>query len=179
MDLFKFFNLIEELKHSERQGWKDKEVDRPRDTIASHSFGAALIGWVMAEKEELDSDKLVKMLIMHDLIMGYVEDYTPEDEEFNSKKEMEREAFDNLVADIPNEIEEEFRSMFHELQSQETEEAKIAKESDKLDTLLQARSYSEEGKEEFLDEFLESYREYFSSETGKSLVEELESERTD
>jgi len=66
--------------------------------------------------------------------------------------------------------------MFHELQSQE---AKIAKESDKLDTLLQARSYSKKSKGEFLDEFLESYREYFSSKTGKSLVEELESERTD
>ena len=66
---------------------EDKQVERPRDTIASHSFGAALIGWVMAEKEDLDSDKIVKMLIMHDLIMSYVEDYTPEDEEFNSKKD--------------------------------------------------------------------------------------------
>jgi len=156
---------------------EDKQVERPRDTIASHSFGAALIGWVMAEKEDLDSDKIVKMLIMHDLIMGYVEDYTPEDEEFSSKKE--KEVFDQLIDDIPNEIEEEFKLMFHELQSQETEEAKIAKESDKLDTLLQARSYSKKSKGEFLDEFLESYREYFSSKTGKSLVEELESERTD
>jgi len=105
---------------------EDKQVERPRDTIASHSFGAALIGWVMAEKEDLDSDKIVKMLIMHDLIMSYVEDYTPEDEEFSSKKE--KEVFDQLIDDIPNEIEEEFKLMFHELQSQETEEAKIAKE---------------------------------------------------
>ncbi len=174
MDLFTFFNVIEDLKHSERQGWKDKDVERPRDTIASHSLGASLLGWVLAEKEDLDSDKIVKMLVMHDLIMTYVEDYTPEDEEFDSKKEMEREAFDDLIEDIPEVIRDEFTSLFQELQNQETREAKIAKEADKLDTLLQARSYSQESDEEFFQEFIESYRDYFSSETGRSMLEELD-----
>lgn len=174
MDLFTFFNVIEDLKHSERQGWKDKDVERPRDTIASHSLGASLLGWVLAEKEDLDSDKIVKMLVMHDLIMTYVEDYTPGDEEFDSKKEMEREAFDDLIEDIPEVIRDEFTSLFQELQNQETREAKIAKEADKLDTLLQARSYSQESDEEFFQEFIESYRDYFSSETGRSMLEELD-----
>lgn len=179
MDLFTFFNDVEELKHSERQGWKDKDVERPRDTIASHSLGASLLGWVLAEKEELDSDKIVKMLAMHDLIMAYVEDYTPEDEEFDSKKEMEKQAFEELIEDVPEEIREEFTSLFHELQDQETEEAKLAKEADKLDTLLQAKSYSEESSEEFLQEFMSSYRDYFKSETGKSVLEELEKQNSD
>ena len=174
MDLFNFFNIIEELKHSERQGWKDKEVERPRDTIASHSLGASLLGWVLAEKEDLDSNKIVKMLIMHDLIMAYIEDYTPKDQEFDSKKEMERKAFDKLVEDVPEVIRDEFTSLFQELQDQETDEAKLAKEADKLDTLLQARSYNQESDEEFLQEFLESYRDYFSSETGESMLGELE-----
>lgn len=174
MDLFNFFNVIEDLKHSERQGWKDKDVERPRDTIASHSLGASLLGWVMAEKEDLDSDKIVKMLVMHDLIMGYVEDYTPEDEEFDSKKDMEREAFDKLVEVVPEEIREDFTSLFQELQNQETGDARLAKEADKMDTLLQARSYSQDSDKKFLQEFVESYRDYFSSETGKSMLGELD-----
>ena len=174
MDLFTFFNVIEDLKHSERQGWKDKHVERPRDTIASHSLGASLLGWVLAEKEDIDSDKIVKMLTMHDLIMAYVEDYTPEDEEFDSKKEMEREAFDDLIEDVPEVIRDEFTSLFQELQNQETVDAELAKEADKLDTLLQARSYSQESDEEFFQEFIESYRDYFSSETGRSMLEELD-----
>ncbi|WP_414837580.1 HD domain-containing protein [Candidatus Nanosalina sp. VS9-1] len=172
-DLEEFFNDINELKHTEREGWKDV-VDRPRDTIASHSFGAALLGWALSEKEGLESDKIVKMLLMHDLIMAYVEDFTPEDEEFDSKKEMEREASERLFNDIPDEIEDEFRDLFHELQEQETEEARFAKECDKLDTLFQASKYSEETGEDHLREFLDFYRENFESDTGKKVFSSLE-----
>lgn len=174
-DLENFFDDINELKHTERQGWKDKEVDRPRDTIASHSFGAALLGWALSEKEGLDSDKVVKMLLMHDLIMAYVEDYTPEDEEFDSKKEMEKEASEKLFDDVPDVIEDEFRELFNELQEKETEAAGIANEGDKLDTVLQASRYSKESEESFLESFLEFYRDEFETETGKEVFLGLES----
>ena len=172
MDIKDFFDDINELKHTEREGWKDKEVDRPRDTIASHSFGAALLGWTLAEKEGLNSDKIVKMLLMHDLIMAYVEDFTPEDEEFDSKKDMERKASEKLFEDVPDGIEDEFRDLFHELQEMETEEATLANEADKLDTVLQASKYSEDG-EDFLGEFLDFYRDEFESDSGEGIFSSL------
>jgi putative hydrolase of HD superfamily len=176
-DLEYFFEDIDKLKHTERQGWKDLEIERPRDTIASHSFGAALLGWALSEKEGLDSDKIMKMLLMHDLIMAYVEDYTPEDEEFDSKKEMERNASKKLFDDVPNVIEDEFRELFEELHAQETEEANFAKECDKLDTLFQASKYSEEKEENHLEEFLDSYQDYFNSSTGKKVFQSLEEKK--
>lgn len=172
-ELLEFFEDIDRLKHSERQGWQDIGVDQPRDTIASHSFGAALLGWSLAGREDLDSDRLVKMLLMHDLIMAYVEDYTPEDEEFQSKRDKEEEMAEKLFQDVPKNIREEFTNIFHEFQAGETSEAKLARECDKLDTLLQARKYSEENGENHLQEFLESYREYFNSETGKNIFSSL------
>ena len=170
MDIKDFFDDINKLKHKEREGWKKHDVERPRDTIASHSFGASLLGWSLAEKEGLNSDKIVKMLLMHDLIMAYIEDYTPEDDEFESKKEMEKEASEKLFSDIPDEIEEEFRELFEELQAQETEEARIANEGDKLDTVLQASKYSEESEESFLEGFTDFYRDEFKSKTGKEIL---------
>jgi 5'-deoxynucleotidase YfbR-like HD superfamily hydrolase len=115
------------------------------------------------------------MLLMHDMIMAYVQDFTPEDEEFESKKEKEREASEKLFSDVPDEIEDEFRKLFNELKAQETEEAKFAKECDKLDTLFQASKYSEEKNENHLKEFLESYQDYFNSSTGKGVFRGLES----
>jgi len=172
-ELLKFFEDINRLKHSERQGWKDIGADQPRDTIASHSFGAALLAWSLADREDLDSDRLVKMVLMHDLIMAYVDDYTPEDEEFGSKREKEEEMAEKLFRDVPENIRDEFKEIFHEFQAGETDEAKLARECDKLDTLLQARKYSEEKGENHLQEFLESYREYFDTDTGKNIFSSL------
>lgn len=178
-ELLEFFEDINSLKHSERQGWKDIDVQQPRDTIASHSFGAALLGWALSEKENLDSDKIVKMLLMHDLIMAYVDDYTPGDEEFESKREKEEMMAEKLLSDIPETIEEEFRKLFDEFQEGETDTAKFARECDKLDTLLQARKYSESKNENHLKEFLDSYRNHFNTGTGKEIFSELEEFETE
>lgn len=175
MDEFEdFFDDIASLKHSERQGWKDIGVTGTRDTIASHSFGAALLGWSLAEEENLNSDRVVKMLLMHDLIMSYVDDYTPEDEEFESKREKEEKMAEKLFSDIPENIRDEFRDLYREFQDEETVESELAHEADKLDTLLQALNYSEELGEDHLEEFLESYRDYFRTDTGKEIFRQLE-----
>jgi putative hydrolase of HD superfamily len=175
-ELEKFFRDVNELKHVERQGWKDIGVEQPRDTIASHSFGASLLGWIFAEEKDLDSEKFTKMLLVHDLIMAYIDDYTPEDEEFESKREKELENLKRLLEDVPEAIEDEFEDLVREFMKQETEEAKLAKECDKLETLLQARSYSGKLGEDHLSEFLESYSGYFESDTGKEVFRQLEDE---
>lgn len=177
--LLEFFRDIDQLKHTERQGWKDIGVEGTRDTIASHSFGAALIVWSLAEEEDVDSEKAVKMLLMHDLIMSYVEDYTPGDEEFESKRGKEEAAKDDLIQDVPENIRNEFRQLFEEFQAGETETAKFARECDKLDTLLQALIYSEKLGEDHLKEFLDSYEEHFSTETGVKLFNKLQDREKD
>lgn len=50
MGLLKLFQDIHEIKHKEREGWKHIGVEPPRDTIASQSFGAAMVGWLLAER---------------------------------------------------------------------------------------------------------------------------------
>ncbi len=172
-ELEKFFKDVNSLKHSERQGWKDIGVQGTRDTIGSHSFGAALLGWSLSEEEKLDSDRVMKMLLMHDLIMSYVDDYTPEDEEFESKSEKEEKMAEKLFSDVPENIRGEFRDLFREFQDEETPESEIAHEADKLDTLLQARKYSEELGEDHLAEFLDSYKEYFKTGSGREVFQQL------
>lgn len=93
---------------------------------------------------------------------------------FDSKKEIEKEKIEKLLAGMPEEIREEAEGLLTELHQQETETAKFAKECDKLETLLQAESYSEILGENHLEEFLESYRNYFQTETGKEIFHQLQ-----
>ncbi|MFB6241572.1 MAG: HD domain-containing protein [Candidatus Nanosalina sp.] len=172
-ELREFFTDIDELKHTERQGWKDIGVTGTKDTIASHSLGATILGWSLAEEEGTDSDRVVKMLLMHDLIMSYVRDYTPEDEEFTDKKQMEDEQFEKLKQDMPGNIREETAELFHEFRENRTREAQVAHEADKLDTLLQALRYSEELGENHVEEFLETYTETFETSTGRKIMKQL------
>ena len=66
-DLERLFEPINKIKHLERKGWVLKGVTGIKDTIASHSLGAASLGWLLSEIEEVDSNKVIKMLLIHDL----------------------------------------------------------------------------------------------------------------
>ncbi|MBT4352320.1 HD domain-containing protein [archaeon] len=173
-DLLKYYKDINKLKESERQGWVDRKIEPPRDTIASHSWGASLIGWLMAKKEGQDEEKIIKLLLMHDLIMAHIDDFVPDDENYTSKRDIENGLSEKLLGNIPKEIREEFMKLFLEYQKEETKESKLARECDKLDTLFQTVIYSEKKERNILKEFLPFYKKKFTSKTGKKLFAELE-----
>lgn len=171
-DLETFSDLFEDisrLKHKERSGWEKKDVERPRDTIASHSFGASILAWILAEKEGLDSDKVVKMTVAHDLMMSRIPDLTPEDEDYSNKRKLEENAIEQMREEYPDETREIF-DLIQEAQERGSEEAKIAKKADKLDTLIQAREYSEQTSKPILEEFIQGFEEYFD---GESLADKI------
>jgi putative hydrolase of HD superfamily len=172
-ELINFYRNIDKIKHIERKGWSKIGIKGVKDTIASHSYGASLIAWVLSKKEDLDENKLIKLMLIHDLIMAHIEDYTPTDKEYVSKKDVENNSFHELIENVPKEIEEEFKDLFLEYQQEKSEEAMLARECDKLDTLLQALMYSERLKKNELSQFISSYESKFKSETGKSIIAEL------
>lgn len=173
-ELDRFFGEINSLKHRERQGWKDKDVERPRDTIASHSYGAALIGWFLAEREDLDSDRMVKMLLVHDLVMARMDDLTPEDDEYSDKKSIERERLAQVLEQVPEDFREEARELIEELRDRETTLSRAAKDADRLDTLMQAVTYSEEASSPFIREFLEHARTDVESDSAREILHRVE-----
>jgi putative hydrolases of HD superfamily len=142
-----FYSDIDRIKHRRREGWMQKGIPGAMDTIASHSFGAALIGWILAREEGIDENKMIKMLLIHDLIMAYVEDLTPSDTSYEKKRELENSAALKLLDDVPLSIKEEFHSLFAEYQEEKSTEAILARECDKLDTLLQSYMYSKKLRE--------------------------------
>lgn len=171
-----FFEIIEKIKHKERKGWIDIGVEGTKDTIASHSFGASLIGWVLSKKTKFDSDKVVKMLLIHDLIMSELSDFTPDDATYKTKREQENNLSENLLNNIPKSILPEFKELFKEYQEEKTQMSLFARECDKLDTLFQAYMYSKKLGRDELSQFLDSYEHKFKSKIGKELFLDLRNE---
>lgn len=166
---------MEAIKTKEREGWKQKKVKGVVETIGSHSFGSAMLGWILAIRENMDKEKIIKLLLVHDLVMACMPDITPKDSDYARKKEIENSKIRELLEKIPEELKDEFRLLITEYQSHETPESRLAREADKLDTLLQAFFYSKrEGRWEIAQEFLNSYARFIKSKTGKETAKELE-----
>lgn len=173
-EILEFFETIEKIKRKEREGWKKSKVKGVVETIGSHSFGAALLGWFLAEKEGLDKEKIIKLLLVHDLVMAQMQDITPYDKAYAKKKDIENGTIGRLLEKIPQELKSEFQYLIREYQKEETKESRLAREADKLDTLLQAFFYSKENnRKEILQDFLSRYEKFFGSKTGMKIFRRL------
>jgi putative hydrolase of HD superfamily len=172
-DILPLYRNIDKIKHHERQGWVDAGVKGTKDTIASHSFGATILGWILSQTEDVDENKVMKLLIIHDLIMAHIPDVTPKDASYKKKKDLENSAGEKLLQSVPDCIKEEFAQCFKEYQEGKTEEAKIAREADKLDTVFQAIMYSERLHKNEVAQFLNAYESTFQSRTSRKIVDEI------
>jgi len=114
------------------------------DTIASHSFRVAWIGYFLAKELKADANKVIKMCLLHDL-----EESRSMDHHWVSKKyvkvfedEIRKEQLKNLLHS------KELIELSKEYQERKTLEAKIAKDADLLDELLLLKEYSWQGNKE-------------------------------
>ncbi len=114
------------------------------DNIASHSFRVALIGYFMAEELEVDSGRVVKMCLFHDL-----EEARTGDQNWIHKnyiKSFEGEVREDQVKNLNN--KDDFKKISREYDERETLESKIAKDADILDQMLLLKEYVMQGNSE-------------------------------
>ena len=96
---------------------------------------------ILFEKDlpkNLDNEKMVKMALIHDLVEIYAGDTFFFDEKGREgKKEREHEAAKKLFAQLPEDLEKEFWSLFNEFEDSETKESKIVQAFDKIQPIVQ------------------------------------------
>ena len=112
---------------------------RPENT-AEHSWHITLMALVLAEHAAvpgLDQFRVVKMLVVHDLVEVDAGDTFVYDEAGRQdQQERERRAADRIFALLPAENGAELRALWDEFEAQHTAEAKFAKAVDRLQPLL-------------------------------------------
>jgi putative hydrolase of HD superfamily len=129
---------IDRLKAVER---RTTLVDRSRqENSAEHSWHIALMAVLLAEhaRDDVDLLRVVKMLLVHDLVeidAGDTFCYDPAANE--DKDERERRAAERLFALPPADQGAELLALWEEFEARETPEARFAAALDRLQPMLQ------------------------------------------
>jgi putative hydrolase of HD superfamily len=154
-----FFKSAINLKNISRQGWIDKLSLKHPESVADHSYSMAIMGMIISDLENYDSEKILKMILLHDLAESKIGDYTPGEIDADKKERIENNAFFEITAKLPITLKSQYDEIWTEYQNHATPESKIVHQIDKLEMALQAKTYQKEGapKEKILP-FLESVR---------------------
>ena len=182
--LLEFFQTIEKLKGTKRTGWVLCGVKEP-ESVADHSFRTAAMAFFLAKKLKCNKNRLVKMCLLHDLhesICGdLILDYGKYSHKFGGlsrkeKEKREKKAFEELTQILGQADAKEFSLLWKEFEEQKTKEAKIAKELDILEMVLQAAEYQKNKNFEIpiWKPWITENREKIKNPELKKILEELE-----
>lgn len=132
-----FIVELDKMKSILRQTSLIEEDKREDD--AQHSWHIAVMTMVLNEyaNEELDDKKVIKMLLIHDIVELYAGDTFCYDEKGNKdKRERELLAADKIFGMLKEEKALEFRALWDEFEEMETPEALFAASMDRLQPML-------------------------------------------
>lgn len=142
-NVIKFYNLAATLKDKIRSGWKLWHVSKERlESVAEHIYGTCILAIAIESEFEvnIDLNKVLKMLVLHELEEIIIGDITPYDniskeEKIKMGKLAVSQVLDNLIK------KEEYGDLLDEFNNHKTNESKFAYECDKLEASLQAKLY--------------------------------------
>ena len=170
--LFDFFYLALELKKVPRKGWKSKVSIEHPESVADHSYGTAIMAMVLSDLQKLDTQKILKMALLHDLAETIIGDFMPEEISKESKNTSERDAMKEILSKLPINIAEEYDEIWQEYLQANTKESILLHDVDKMEMAIQAAKYSSEGfSNEKLSLFIDSAKKEIKS---KELLEMLD-----
>lgn len=136
-----FIKEIDKLKYIFR---KTRLINSDRlENDAEHSWHLAMMAIVLAEyaNEPIDITKVIKMVLIHDIVeidSGDVFAYDTTKNHDNFEEELE--AAKRIFGILPENQAEEFISLWLEFEEMKTPESKFARSLDRLEPLLQNAS---------------------------------------
>lgn len=136
-----FIKEIDKVKYIQR---KTKLFNSERcENDAEHSWHLALMAIVLAEhsNEPIDVLKVVKMVLIHDIVEIDAGDIFLYDSQLNhDNTDEERLAANRIFGLLPEKQAQDFIAIWEEFEAGETNEAKFARSMDRLEPLLQNTS---------------------------------------
>lgn len=148
--------LATKLKYKIRSAWDDNHwnVNSDRlESIAEHIYGTCILA-IAIESEfdyDIDLNKVIKMLVIHELGEVKIGDITPFDNITpEEKEEIEHKAVISVIGDLFK--KDELISLMFEFDEHQTKESIFAYHCDKLEADIQAKVYQDMGCQRSLDD---------------------------
>ena len=175
-----FLTTARGLKTTLRTGWVRQQASPRIESVADHSWRIALMALLVGRDtaSNVDATKLLQMALVHDLAESVVGDITPycgvSDKE---KHQQELQAMQQLTSPL-GALGQVFLSLWQEYEQGTTPEAQMCKDLDKLEMILQALEYEQDGTNKMsLDGFFDSTRGKWRTVLGANWGQAIEARR--
>jgi 5'-deoxynucleotidase YfbR-like HD superfamily hydrolase/nucleoside phosphorylase len=145
------FDDFYHIKFVKREGWVVRGL-RAGESVADHMYGAYLLAMFLLPDEQVDDpsyskEKVMKMLLIHDLAEARTGDILPR-RRTEAERRNEKEVFDEiglLGTYSGMAVLRDVAALWEEYRSESTINARVAKEIDKLENLVQLHVYHADG----------------------------------
>jgi len=164
--LIDFFHEIGKLKRKPRRGWVINDIRDP-ESIAEHTFRAAIMAWILGKKKGLNIEKILKMALIHDLCEIYAGDTTPYDSVLpksrkkraelmktwprfsdsekkkiaQEKYKKEKKAIEKLTSKLSPSLRKEIQNLWLDYEKGLTPEGRFFRQTDRIESFLQDMEY--------------------------------------
>lgn len=146
---------LQRLKRLERTGWILRGLPNGTESVAAHSFGVAVTAMLLADDlvergVELDSEKLLRIALLHDWAESRVGDMPRTATNYfgaEARRQAEAAAFKDIVDSSGRYLE-----LYDDYEHRRSLEAKLVKAADVIDLLIQVLALERAGARG-LDEF--------------------------
>jgi putative hydrolase of HD superfamily len=142
-----FWQLLERLKLEPRRGWKEKLRLANPESVADHSYGVAMLGLFQAwSRGGYDIERLLKIALLHDLDEAITGDLTPKVKRTLGREEVlrrKRIAGQKIMSLLSEKARSEWIGLWTDLRRGRSKEARLVKDLDQLEMVLQAKAYSQ------------------------------------
>ena len=149
-----FFFQVAGLKKLPRSGWKIKLGLQNSESVAEHSYMMSVMAMVLSDLKTLNSEKVIKMSILHDWAESKIGDFMPDEIGYDKKSELENYAMSEILELLPEKIQSDYLALWNEFLERNTPEARLVHELDKLEMALQAKIYEEDVDPERIKPFI-------------------------
>ncbi len=135
--IISFVKKAEGLKNTLRSGYTSSGK---KESVADHTWRLTLFAVMLYDQyfSHLDFQKLVKICLIHDLgeiVNGDIP--APDQSNKPSKSANEEIDFRAIINPLPEEMKDELMNLWKEYEEASSEEARLVKALDKLETLIQ------------------------------------------
>ncbi|XP_064196184.1 HD domain-containing protein 2 isoform X2 [Anguilla rostrata] len=176
-NMLQFMKLIGQLKRVPRTGWVYRNVKQP-ESVSDHMYRMSMMALTITDRN-VNRDRCMKLALVHDMAECIVGDIAPADNISKTEKHRrEEEAMKHLTGLLQEDLRKEIYELWTEYEQQSSPEARLVKELDQLEMILQAHEYEElEHTPGRLQEFFDSTQGRFHHPEVLQLVKSLNEER--
>ncbi len=167
-EIAKYFCELGQLKRVKRSGWWLAGVRDP-ESVAEHTFRTAAIAYVL---EGANPEKAAALALFHDTAEARVNDMHRLGKKYADWTGVEEKVVEDQTSSLSEEVAEGIRGLTAEYKEAKSSEAVIARDADRLECLLQAHEYHQQGVAA-AEEWIQNSRDALSTDAAKKIATQV------